>query len=348
MNASHPANPFYSSILPVGKLPHQLLQRLLGKAPIFDKRVLFGPGLGRDCAVVDAGKNLLVFKTDPITFADDQIGWYAVQVSVNDIATMGALPRWYMATLLLPEGKTNLALVEQIFEQIFAACREMEISLVGGHTEITHGIDRPILVGTMIGEVAHHELVTPQGIQPGDHILLTKGVPIEGTAILARQVPGRLLPIIGEDGLLEAANFLFHPGISVLKDAQIAVHAGHVSGMHDPTEGGLITALWEMAQVCGMQLLVNLQLVPIPAISMKICQALKLDALRTISSGSLLIAVSASDAASIIRALEEHGINCTDIGRLEKGNAGVINIAGGRDEQVLPATRDEICKIFET
>ena len=126
------------------------------------------------------------------------------------------------------------------------------------------------------------------------------------------------------------------------------MHAGHVSGMHDPTEGGLITALWEMAQVCGMQLRVNLQSVPIPGISRKICQALKLDPLRTIASGSLLIAVSASDASSICQALEEGGIDCTDIGIVEIGDAGVINTAGGRQEPVLPASRDEICKIFET
>ena len=186
---------------------------MLNKAPIFDNRVLFGPGIGRDCAVVDAGKNLLVFKSDPITFTADQIGWYAVQVGANDIATMGALPRWYLATLLLPEGKTDSSLVENITEQIFAACREMEISLIGGHTEITYGIDRPILVGTMIGEVARHELVTPQGIHAGDHILLTKGVPIEGTAILAREVTWQA-----------AAN---HRGGWLVGGCQFSIPSGH-------------------------------------------------------------------------------------------------------------------------
>ena len=333
--------------LPVGKLPPYLLEGILSKAPIFDKRVLLGPGLGLDCAIIDNGENLLVFKSDPITFATDQIGWYAVQVCVNDIATTGALPRWFLATLLLPEGKTDAHMVEQISQQLFSACREMEISLIGGHTEITFGIDRPILAGTLVGEVARQKLVTPHGISAGDHILLTKSIPIEGTAILAREVPQLLLPVIGEEGLQQAADYLYQPGISVLKDAQTAVQSGQVTGMHDPTEGGLKTALWEMSMACEKSLHVNLDLVPISPLSRRICLALDLDPLGVIASGSLLIAAAPMDAAHICQALIEKGITCTDIGQVVDGAPGVLNLAGGVPIPVYPAERDEICKILE-
>ena len=177
-------------ILPLGKLPPTLLAQLLAQAPIFDDRVLLKPGIGLDCAVIELGDTLLVFKSDPITFATDEIGWYLVQVNSNDIATMGATPRWLLVTMLLPEGKTTADLANKINQQLVAACQEKGISLIGGHTEVTYGLDRPILVGTLIGEVTRERLVTPQGINVGDHILLTKGIPIEATAILSTSLRG--------------------------------------------------------------------------------------------------------------------------------------------------------------
>src|SRR5512135_300928 len=139
--------------LPLGKLPVELLARLLSQAPIKDPRVLYGPGIGLDCAVVDLGERVLVFKSDPITFASDDLGWYAVQINANDVATTGATPRWMLATLLLPENETTQERVEAIFNQIYNAAAALGISVVGGHTEITFDLHRPILVGTLIGEV---------------------------------------------------------------------------------------------------------------------------------------------------------------------------------------------------
>jgi hydrogenase expression/formation protein HypE len=136
--------------LPVGKLPLELLQQLLQRAPLADDRVLLGPQVGVDCAVLDLGDRLLVLKSDPITFATADIGRYLVQVNSNDIATTGAIPRWLLVTALLPENQTSPDLVLAIGEQLAAACQEMGISLIGGHTEITHGLERPILAGTLI------------------------------------------------------------------------------------------------------------------------------------------------------------------------------------------------------
>ena len=290
--------------LPLGKLPPDLLARILEKAPVNDPRLILGPGIGLDCAVLELGDTCLVFKSDPITFASAEIGWYAVQVNANDIATTGAVPRWFMVTTLLPEGNTTPEMVESISEQVFAACRALGISVIGGHTEITHGLDRPIIAGTMIGEVQRDKLITPQGASPGDRILLTKGVPIEGTAILGREFSSQLRSVLSADEIQTAADYLYTPGISVVRDAQVAVGAGVVTAMHDPTEGGLAGALWEMAEACGHSFSIDPEAVIIPPIALKICRALEIDPLWTIASGALLLTAPKRYAPAICAALE--------------------------------------------
>jgi len=179
-------------VLSLGKLPANFLASLLSTLPMSNNSVLLGPGPGLDCAVLDTGDRLLVLTSDPITFTAGELGWYLVQINVNDIATTGARPRWLLATLLFPESKSTEALVRETFDQLARACLQHEITLVGGHTEITQGIDRPIAVGTLVGEVAREDLVTPKGARPGDGLLLTKFVPIEAVAILCQEFPEQL------------------------------------------------------------------------------------------------------------------------------------------------------------
>ena len=212
--------------LAIGKLPPDLLKKLLKSAPILDDRILSGPGIGIDCAVIKMGEKALAVKTDPITFVSNEIGWYAVQVCANDIVTTGSKPLWYLATVLFPEKDTTQTMVEEIGNQIYKTCAGLGISVIGGHTEITTGLDRPIVVGTMIGEVEFDHLLSPTDSKPGDHILLTKGVPIEATAIIAHEFKDRLSGTLSLEEIKEAANYLYEPGISVVKDAQIALAAG--------------------------------------------------------------------------------------------------------------------------
>lgn len=333
--------------LPVGKLPSELLAKLIGQTPIDDPRVILGPGVGMDCAVVDCGPKYLVYKSDPITFATDEIGWYAVQVNANDIATTGAIPRWFLLTLLLPENDTTENLVEKITHQVSHACGEMGVAVIGGHTEITHGLDRPIIAGTLIGEVNRDSLITPRGAKPEDRILLTKGVPIEATAIIAREFPDRLSKFLNESERRQAEAFLTEPGISVLRDAQIAIKAGKVTAMHDPTEGGLSSALWELSEASGHTLSVDTSAVPIVKLSSRICEAFKMDPLASIASGALLITANPDDTESIRMALEDEGINCAEIGRVEKGPIGVWNeVKSGRIILNRPE-RDDIARAFE-
>jgi len=332
--------------IPIGKLPADLLSELLDQVSIQDPRVILGPGIGIDCAVIDQGPTLLVLKTDPITFATDQIGWYLVQINANDIATTGALPRWMMVTALLPGDGTTRDMVKEISAQIQSACQSTGITLIGGHTEITHSLDRPILVGTMIGEVDRDSLVTPRGANPGDRILLTKGIPIEATAILAREFPLRLSQVISSEELEQAKNYLFDPGISVLKDAQTAIKSGKVTAMHDPTEGGLATALWELAEASSRTLLIDPASVPISPLSKKICDAFGLDPFGTIASGALLLTCQAQDAQNIRKAIKEEGITCADIGEVREGPASVSSWHESKYRQLARPKRDEISKAF--
>jgi hydrogenase maturation factor len=291
---------------------------------------------------------LLVFKSDPITFATEEIGWYAVHVNANDIATTGATPRWFLMTLLLPEGTATKGQVEQIGQQIFQACREIGAEVIGGHTEITYGLPRPIVLGTMIGEVAHERLVTPRGARPGDRLLLTKGVPIEATAILAREFPDRLAPFLSPEELDRARAFLHDPGLSILRDAQVAINSGRVTAMHDPTEGGVAAALWELAIASGCSLTIDLDEVPIPPLSRRICEAFGLDPMASIASGALLLTAPPEESFTIRNALESGGVPCAEIGRVDAGPPAVwLDRPDGKG--VLPRpTQDEIARFFET
>ncbi len=331
----------------VGKLPQRDLVELLDHAlPQPDPRVVFGPGLGRDAAVIDFGDRYMVTKTDPITFATDEIGWYVVNINANDVACLGARPRWFIVTLLLPEGKSSPELVESIFEQLRTASLELGISVVGGHTEITHGIDRPIAIGAMFGDVAPENLVRSDGGQVGDALVLTKGIAVEGTAILARDQRERLNCHIDPAIVDRAAEFLHQPGISVVKDALIAVSAGDIHAMHDPTEGGVATGIHELTEAAGLGATIEAAALPIFPETREICRVLGLDPLGVIASGSLLIAVAAEDADSVCTALSAEGIGATVIGHLrETPGVELVAPTGRRD---LPKfARDEIARLFE-
>ena len=331
------------SPLPIGKLPQELLARLLTRLRSDDPRLLLGPGIGLDCAVVDTGEQLTVYKSDPITFATDQIGYYLVQVNANDIATTGARPLWLLVTLLLPEGTTTSAMPDAIMGQVREASRELGVVVIGGHTEITAGLDRPIAIGTMVGEVARGSLVSPLGASVADHVLLTKGVPIEATALLAREFPGRLRRVLTETEIAEAQNYLFCPGIGVTTDARAALGAGRVTAMHDPTEGGIITALWELAEASRKTLRVDPRKIPVPALARRVCQAFSIDPFSSIASGALLLTVPSDSAEPTCEALARAGIKCADIGVVLDGPAAVEQQTGVVWSR--PA-RDGVTKIF--
>ncbi len=285
--------------LPVGKLPPELLAQIISRIPVQDRRLVVGPGIGMDCAVVDLGDRLAVYKSDPVTFASDHIGYYLVQANANDIAMTGAQPLWLLVTLLLHEKATSASLPATIMTQVTDACVALGVTVVRGHTEITTGLDRPIAIGTMIGEAERDKLISPRGARTGDRVLLTKGVPIEATALLTREFPARLGAALDPTELQAAKEYLFDPGIGVTRDARTAIRAGRVNAMHDPTEGGVLTALWELAEASGKTLRVDTQKIPVPPLARRVCDVFGIDPLRAIASGALLMTVPAAVTYSL-------------------------------------------------
>ena len=332
--------------LDIRKLPAYLLGKLLSTASTTDPRVLLGPLVGADAAVIDMGDTVLVAKSDPVTFAADRIGWYAVQVNANDIACLGAMPKWFLATVLLPEGAAP-ELAEEIFREITDACAELGVALVGGHTEITYGLTRPIVSGHMLGEAKKADVVWPGGAQPGDTLLLTLGLAIEGTALLAREAANALRDGgMSDADVAAAASLLESPGISVVHAAQTACSVASVHAMHDPTEGGLATGIHELAEAAGLGASIEEKAIPLSTEGNAMCRALGLDPLGVITSGALLLAVPPSGEVKVREALSNAGALGVRIGRLLPAGEGVT-LHGKDGPAPLPRyDSDEIGKIF--
>lgn len=338
-----PPNP-----LALGKPSPEILERLFRLVEIKDPRVVMGPRVGEDAAVVDMGDRYLLAKVDPITFVAEEIGWYAVHINANDLAVRGARPRWFLMTLLLPGGQADESLLERIFVQVQDACRAIGATLVGGHTEVTQGLGRPILAGAMLGEVEKDRLVTTAGARPGDAVLLSKGIAVEGTSILARECDALLASRgIAPEVRGRARDFLHRPGISVLPDAEIALAAAEIHAMHDPTEGGLATGLLELSLAAGVGLRIRREAIPVLPECRAVCDALGLDPLGTIASGALLLTCASRDAERVVAAWRGGGINGTIIGEVTSADEGCRLIGPPRDEPLPRYARDEVARLFD-
>ena len=331
---------------PVGKLDYRLLEKLLNLNPIKDPRIIVGPKIGEDAAVIDFGKKYLVAKTDPITFTTHRIGWYAVNINANDIATMGATPKWFLATLLLPEGKTNAKLATQIFRDIIKSTQKLNITLCGGHTEISYKIDRPIVIGHMLGEVEKDDLVINAHAKPGDDLLLTKGIAIEGTAIIAREKAVTIKKKFGDRFLKRAQAFIDKPGLSVIADALLANKTAKIHAMHDPTEGGLATGIMELAKASGTGVVIDAEKIPCYEETERICKLFNIQPLGLIASGALLIALDPKDTKEVIAILAKNGIVCTPIGKLTKKSNESKLLKKGKLIKMPAFTVDEITKVL--
>jgi hydrogenase maturation factor len=296
--------------------------------------------------VIDLGRKYLVAKTDPITFTAERIGWYAVNINANDLATLGARPRWFLATLLLPEGLATPALARGILDDILRACQTLGVTLAGGHTEITAGLRRPIVVGQMLGEVAKGGLVRKESQQPGDVVILTRGVAIEGTAILAREKTAGLTRQLGRATVRAARRLLFHPGISVVREASLAVRYAEVHAMHDPTEGGLLAGLFELARAGGVGLRVWRERFPILPETRAFSRVLRFDPAALIASGALLVVVSPRSAARVLRAYARRQVPAAIIGEVRREREGLLVIENGRAKPLRPPARDELARLL--
>jgi hydrogenase expression/formation protein HypE len=301
--------------------------------------VLVHATVGQDCAILDFGPTVCVVTTDPITGAGKHLGRLAVHVACNDLATTGAEPVGLLLTLLLA-GETAGADLEHIVREAGAAARTIGVEIVGGHTEVTPGIDRPIVVVSAIGRAPHDRYVSAGGGRPGDALLLTKSAGIEGTAILATDLASRMRGMVDEDTLARARTFIDR--ISVVPEGRIGARCA-ATAMHDVTEGGVLTGVWELADAsrCGLRL--DADAVPVAPETQAICVALDADPLALISSGAMLIGVA--NPGPMQAELEAAGINSAVIGTLTERERLVIR--GGRTLDLVPPDRDELWRLLE-
>ena len=334
------------SVFRVGKLNANLLDELVSSIKKKDPRVIVGPKVGEDAAVIDIGDKYLLSTTDPITFTSYKIGWYTVNVNANDIATMGGTPKWLLVSILLPENKTDSALVKEIFRDIENAADELGIDICGGHTEITKGLDRPIVSGHMLGEVDKDKLVTNSHATVGDEIILTKGIAIEGMALLAREREKELSGKYGKMFVERVQSFLHDPGISVVAEAHLANQAADIRAMHDPTEGGLATGLYELTRASNTGVVIYEDKIHLLDETRILCSEYKLDPLGVIASGALLIVVGPDDRDAVLSKLVQNDIACSVIGKMTDKEDGLKIIADGEERELPFFEVDEIARVI--
>jgi hydrogenase expression/formation protein HypE len=335
--------------LPAGKLPSALLRTLLKSYRVTDPSVVVGAAVGEDAAVIDTGgSELLVAKTDPITLASEDAGHYLLAINGNDLATMGAEPKWLLVTTLLPEGVEHEQVV-LMFENLNQACAEAGVLLVGGHTEITVGLNRPIFVGCLLGTVPRNRLIRTAGAQVGDAIVLAGGIAIEGSAILASEHAAALQAGGVDAGVIKkAAAWAREPGISVLAAARAVMETGAVHSMHDPTEGGLITGLHEVAEAAVVGVRINRAAISILPECQLICDALGLDPLGLLASGALLVTLEAGAMPAALEHLRAAGIPAAHIGDVVPAAKGRTLLDGGRIAPLPEFVRDELARYLES
>ena len=323
----------------IGKLPENVLKRsVLKQLHTKRKEILQGAGVGEDCAamMLEPGE-MFVVSTDPITGTTQDIGRMGMLVTLNDLASAGAEPVGVLLTALLPESVTEPQ-IRQIMQQIDQECEKYHVQVMGGHTEITRAVSQPILTVTGIGKAPEGRMISTGGACPGDDIVITKWIAIEGTVILAKEKEKELLERFPKKMIEEAKKMEKY--LSVVPEAAAAVKSG-VHAMHDVTEGGIFGALWEMAEASGVGLEIDLKKIPVRQESIEICEYFGINPYELISSGSMLIA--APDGNMLVRDLEKAGIPAAVVGKAMKGNDRIL--LNGEEKRFLePPKTDELYK----
>jgi hydrogenase maturation factor len=320
--------------LPHGKIPVDLLKEVVFKNLGVERpEVILGPSAGIDGAVIEVGNRSLIVSIDPITGALERIGWLAVNVNANDIATFGVEPALLFSCILLPEG-ADRSIVETISVQMDNAARKLGMAIAGGHCEVTPELTSPIVVGCAVGIAEKGKYVTAGGARNGDKLILTKSAGIEGTAILASDREKQLAEAMGIKTLQKAKELFSQT--TVVEDAITAFKAGGVDAMHDPTEGGIIGGIYEMAEASNLGVRIVEEKIPVRPETASICKFFKINPLQLVSSGALLIAAKPNAANSIIEKLKRKNIHASIIGEFLEDRQNRTIIARNGRTQALP------------
>lgn len=325
----------------IGKVPENVLKRAVFKQIKHTRpEVLLPPGVGEDCAAIETKEDeVLVFSTDPITGATKGVGRLAVHITANDLASAGAEPVGILTCILLPP-RTREKKLHDLMEEIVMTANALRIQVMGGHTEVTDVVNRPVITVTGVGKVKKDCLVSTGGMQPGDDLVMTKWAGLEGTGIIVQEKREELSARLPQE-LLDAAEKLGQE-ISVIPEAAVGVQHG-VTAMHDVTEGGIFGALWEMGEASGTGLTVDLEKIPIRQETIEICEFYDINPYMLISSGSMLMATPKGNL--LVEQLQEKGIAAAVIGRAVEGHDRIVR--SGEEKRFLePAGSDHLYKIY--
>ncbi len=329
-----------------GKAPPAVLRGILERLEIADDpEVLIGPGIGEDAAVARSeGMSRLVLAADPITFPTPRPGWHSVIVNANDVAATGGEPRWYLSQILAPPGTPEKTLTG-IAAGIAEGCREVGAVPVGGHTEITSAVARPVVAGAMVGSAAAERIKASGGAEPGDLLVLTRGIAIEATAVLAQARREEMVREFDAGFADRCARFVEDPGICILEEARIAAGIPEVRAMHDVTEGGAATAIREMAEAAGVGCVVAETEIPRYLESKQLAGHFGLDILGMLGSGALLIACTEDGADPLLGKLEEADIPAQVIGRFTRAEQGLTLARGAARSEMPIFEADELTRL---
>lgn len=309
-----------------------------------DPDVILGATFGEDVALTRVGKNILVSHLDPIVGAVKKIGWLAVHVACNDIATSGAPPRWIQLLVLVPD-QDDEALLEQIMQDVDQAAGEIGAAVIGGHTGYSAGLSRPLVAVTALGTLTDQAPVLTKGAKPGDHIFVSKGIALEGTAILASDFSGAARDLGLMQMELEEAAALMRK-ISVIPEALLLAKQG-ATAMHDVTRGGILETLLEIALLSGVGMRVAEDRIPIPAIVERFVEAFDFDPLKMISSGTLVATISPGKVDAAMAALIEAGIPFADVGEVVMGEGvTILRDDGERRYEDIQPEADELARMW--
>lgn len=321
----------------IGKLPDSVLQRLIiepvSNRGIKRKEVIIKPSIGEDCTAIDFGNDICLMSTDPITGAVEDIGRLAVYINTNDIAACGGTPIGIMVTALLPPNITEEQ-INKIISDLCESAAEVNIAVLGGHTEITDAVTKPVLSCTVVGKCK--KIISSADAECGDTVIMTKYAAMEGTSIIAAE-KAHLLSVSSQT--IERAKSLGNK-LSVIKEGNIGAENG-VHAMHDITEGGVLGACWEVAACSGKGIEIDCSLIPILPETAEICHAANINPLKLISSGSMLM--TTDNPQGLISALESSGIKAAAIGKITE--SGTYIIENGIRKRLDEPDTDELYKI---
>lgn len=322
----------------IGKVPNNILKKIiLNKISNNRCEVLIRPKIGEDCSAIDFGENACVLSCDPITGASNEVGRLAVHISCNDIASSGVEPIGLMVTILAPPEATEKEL-ETIMRQLCETASSLNVDVIGGHTEITGSVNRFVIITTAIGKGSKDNLIKSSGAKAGDDIIITKTAGIEGTAIISHDKEAELAEKLGA-GMIESGK-AFINDISVVKEGMIAGRFG-VNAMHDITEGGVLGAVWEIAEASGTGCIIDADKIPVAEITKIICDYYKIDPLKLISSGSMLI--TCSNGQALVEELANNGIRSSIIGKITKDLTKYLF----KDNQLIEIGQPEVDELYK-